>query len=293
MISTLVQCVKEFEKNLGQITEFKRIIRIFKSIAFLERNSLNRMHSAPELYPFYQKMDIFFADRIAKIKSIRNCGEVLIGFSKVLFFPENLFPVLKEQISSILLDQKRDQTGVEFFKKMDLLIQKITAIKTQLIAEKANIENDLNYEKRKNGLRNEIFKIEKQIQDDFSFYASNTNSIFEMNKLFASLSKFAKYLLEKDPEFIEALYLIASNSVFELYHHKSIINLLSKNITQGFFITIMRSVCVLFEPAKAIVLVKQLYEIMLESDNLIKGRIELHQLNDMYLLSNQHFFVLE
>lgn len=240
MIGSLKTCVDKFRLKLNNPVSIKLVVSIFKSIAFIEKNSLNRMHSVSDFDSFYEQMDIFFTQNIDKIDSIRMCGEVLIGFSKALHYPDCFMPVLKQKIMELLLNAKKEQKGSQFFAKMNENVLRKNNLTKSLSLFSKNDELNNSQIIERNKLLNELSNLEKELHSKFGLFSANTNSIFEMNKLFAALSKFAPHISITDPLFLNDLFEIASTAVQEIYQNRQIISLFDKNLDQGTFIYLMR-----------------------------------------------------
>ena len=242
MIQSLKNCVELFRSNLKAANSLKITVLIFKSIAFIEKNSLNRMHFVSDFDSFYEQIDIYFTENIEQVDSLRLCGEVLIGFGKALFYPDNFMPVLKRKMVDLLLNAKKEQKGNQFFTKMNELV----LVKNKLVKAIASFSRneDLNSQQiaERNKLVNELSTLEKETSSKFGLFSAHTNSIFEMNKLFSALSKFAPQIHKTDPSFLKDLFEIALTAVEEIYQNRQIISLFGKNLDQGTFIYLMRSV---------------------------------------------------
>lgn len=221
---------------------FSQIVSTFKCIAFIERNSLNRMHKMSELDSFYEKMDSYFKRRIQDFDSLGMCSAAIIGFAKVLWFPTDFYDQFKQRFIEVLVNEYKELRNRQLFAKLKKNASNLSDLQLKLSKFKPNELCTAEEIAEKNKLSVEISVIQKSIKSEFGKELSSSNSIFTQSRAINALSKFTVHLKDTDPEFLDDFAQIVAGSVHELFENKEILPLLSDFIQPLLFVNLMRLV---------------------------------------------------
>jgi hypothetical protein len=242
MVPHITQTAQVFEGRAEKEFKIGQAASIFRSLAFIERNSLNRMHRIVELDAYYGAMDLIFANRYHEIDNLQTIGQVFIGFAKVRHFPSAFYPWFKKQLISILFNDRKEKVDQAFFEGWVAAIRREQQLTRRLRSFPANDQLTPSEVEERNQVSIQLSLLQKQLQADFWHAFSQSNGIFSQVGTITALSKFAGHLNREDPQFLEDFYIILAQSLEDMHRHNELVPFLIRHVSPSIFSSLMRSV---------------------------------------------------
>lgn len=202
--------------------------------ALIEGHSTASRAFDPVLLPFYDKMTLFFVKKPNFINSWKTIGKLLLGFSKVNYYPKVLIDTLKPRIFQIYQNKGNDD-------RMDKIKLKIDNLKAQV--------DNLSKQDKSSETTAEYFKLQEELRSEYIKLNKRTNSFIELIDIVEALAKFSQAI--KDDNFINDLYDVVNMVYDDLLQDPKQLSLILQHRDNFIFILFCRNCCLLFSPTQA------------------------------------------